>query len=57
MADHLKDNSVKLADTKCRVGKTLKFDAVSERFVDDAKANEMLTRPERAPFIVPAKVV
>ncbi len=57
MADHLKSNSVKLQDTKYRLGRTLKFDAASERFVDDAQANAMLTRPQRAPFVVPEKVV
>ncbi len=57
MADHLKSNSVKLQDTKYRLGKTLKFDAANERFVDNEQANAMLTRPQRAPFVVPQKVV
>ncbi len=33
-----------------------RFDPVAERFVDDGDANRLLTRPYRAPFVVPDKV-
>ncbi|MCH7729800.1 MAG: hypothetical protein IH991_25525, partial [Planctomycetes bacterium] len=55
--DHLKDNAVKLTDTKYRVGRLLTIDPMNERFVNDAEANAMLTRKYRKPFTVPDKVV
>jgi len=45
-----------LHKTKLAIGPTLKFDPKAERFVDNDKANELITRPYRAPFIVPEKV-
>jgi len=56
MKEHLKDNGVSLTDTKYRVGRFLKFDAVRERFIDDDEANKLLTREYRAPFVVPNEV-
>ena len=38
------------------VGPKLEFDATREKFVSSAPANKLLTRPYRAPFIVPDKV-
>lgn len=42
----------------CQVGPTLTFDADHERFVgrDAKRANLLLTRPYREPFVVPEKV-
>jgi len=34
----------------------LMFDGLSERFVDDEDANELLTRNYREPFVVPVRV-
>lgn len=57
MNDHLsRDNGLKLAETKFRVGKTLKFDPKAERFIGSAEADAMLTRNYRAPFTVPEKL-
>ena len=39
-----------------RLGKKLTVDADKEAFVGDEKANALLTRPYRDPFIVPAKL-
>ena len=33
-----------------KLGRPLTWDAKAERFVNDAEANAMLTRPERAPY-------
>ncbi len=57
MLDHLKDNDVKLNETNYRVGRLLKIDPMNERIVGDDEANALLTRPYRAPFTVPEKVV
>jgi predicted dehydrogenase len=44
---------VHLANISFRLGRSLKFDPASERFVGDDEANRMLRREYRAPFIVP----
>ncbi|GIW81098.1 MAG: NADH-dependent dehydrogenase [Gemmatales bacterium] len=56
MKDHLKDEGVKLEETTYRVGQRLMIDVEKERIIDNDKANTMLTRPYRPPFIVPEKV-
>jgi len=33
-----------------KLGRPLTWDPATERFVNDAQANAMLTRPERAPY-------
>jgi predicted dehydrogenase len=38
------------------VGRSLAFDPAKEKFVGDDEANQLLTRPYRAPFVVPEKV-
>lgn len=38
------------------LGPMLEFDPKSERFVNNRKANELVTRPYRKPFVVPEKV-
>ena len=51
--NHLGKNNVALDTAKITLGPHLKFDASSETFVDHATADTMLTRPYRAPFVVP----
>ena len=45
-----------LGNISYRVGRALVFDGKSERFVNDAEANKLLTRDYREPFVVPEKV-
>ena len=55
MAEHLGANGVDLKKTPLTLGAPLAVDAKAERFSgpDAAKANSMLTRQYRAPFVVP----
>ena len=53
---HLADNSLKLREMTYRLGPRLEFDPGRERFASNEKANGMLTRDYRAPFVVPEKV-
>ena len=53
--DTLKDNGLKLAETTYRLGRVLKFDPETEKFIGDAEADRLLTRPPRPPFAVPEK--
>jgi len=62
MEEHLVKNELKLEETKLRAGKFLKFDPTTEKFAGndpelEAKANALLTRKYREPFVVPDKVV
>jgi hypothetical protein len=45
-----------MANVSYRVGRELKFDGLSNRFVADSEANSYLSRDYRAPFVVPDKV-
>ncbi|MBM3335484.1 Gfo/Idh/MocA family oxidoreductase [Candidatus Sumerlaeota bacterium] len=45
-----------LGNIAFRVGRQLKFDPKTEKFVGDEEANALLTRNYRAPYIVPEKV-
>jgi hypothetical protein len=56
MADHLKRNDVHLDSTKVTMGAFLKMDGKAEKFTNNRKANQMLTRDYRKPFVVPQKV-
>ena len=56
MAGHLDANGVDITTDKVQLGVPLKFDPAKERFVDNAQANELVTRNYRAPFVVPAEV-
>ncbi|MHC4367738.1 MAG: hypothetical protein ACYSW8_08990 [Planctomycetota bacterium] len=47
---------VHLANISYRLGRSLDFDPVKQRFVNDDEANSMLTRKYRKPFVVPEKV-
>ena len=54
--EHLKENKVPMDGETYRLGKKLMVDPGQESFVGDAQANALLTRPYRAPFIVPKEV-
>ena len=56
MNEHLAANGIRLDETYATSGQPLQIDAVRERFVGNDRANKLLTRPYRAPFIVPDKV-
>jgi predicted dehydrogenase len=56
MQEHLKDNKVALETTDYRVGRKLKIDPKTERFIGDTEADAMLTREHRKGFVVPEKV-
>ncbi len=51
---HLDENDVD-PKVKLQLGAVLKFDPIREEFVENAAANELLTRQYREPFVVPAK--
>jgi predicted dehydrogenase len=55
-AEHLRENDVSLDGTTYRLGRKLTVDAGTESFVGDAEANRLLTRPYRAPFVVPDRL-
>ena len=56
MEEHLAANGVDLKVNKLSLGTFLKMDPKSERFIGNDKANELLTRDYRKPFVVPEKV-
>ena len=56
MAAHLEKNEVDITKDKVTLGVPLKMDSKAERFLGNEKANTMLTRNYRAPYIVPQKV-
>src|SRR5262249_40374511 len=45
-----------LGNLSYRVGRTLKFDAKTQTFVNDDEANRLLKRPGRKEFIIPEQV-
>ena len=55
MEEHLAANNVDLKKTPAMLGAVLKMDPTTERFIGNSKANKMLTRDYRKPFVVPAK--
>jgi len=56
LEEHLAVNNVNLSTTKATLGAFLRFDPKTERFIDNKKANELLGREYRKPFVVPEKV-
>ena len=56
MEEHLAANNVDLKKTPATLGTVLKMNPQIERFIDNAQADQMLTRDYRKPFVVPAKV-
>jgi predicted dehydrogenase len=53
---HMSSALCHLANIAYRTGRTLTFDPDRERFVNDAEADGLLTRPAREPFVVPRAV-
>jgi predicted dehydrogenase len=56
MEEHLAANGVDLKQSKLTIGPVLKMDPKKERFIGNNKANRLLTRNYRVPFVVPKKV-
>jgi predicted dehydrogenase len=56
MEQHLTANGVDLKKTKLSIGPILKMNPKTEKFLDNSRANELVTRNYRAPFVVPEKV-
>ncbi len=56
MRAHLEANKVVIHETHPTLGATLKIDPKTQRFVGNHKANTMLTRDYRKPFVVPELV-
>lgn len=54
--ENLRAVDVSLDNREYLLGRTLNFDAKAEKFVGDEEANQLLTRPYRAPFVVPNNV-
>ncbi len=55
MVEHLAANGVDILKEPLTLGVPLKMDPKKERFIDNDKANELLTRPYRPGFVVPAE--
>ena len=53
MQEHLGVKGVDLAKTPATFGEFLKMDPKAERFTGNNKANQLLTRDYRAPYVVP----
>ncbi|MBG89653.1 MAG: hypothetical protein CMO80_22520 [Verrucomicrobiales bacterium] len=53
MIDHLKKNNVDPAKSSLTLGPALKMNPETERFIGHAKANKLLTRDYREPYVVP----
>jgi predicted dehydrogenase len=53
---HYSSGLAHLGNIAYRLGRQLKFDAATEKFVGDSEADAMLTRDYRKPFIVPEQV-
>jgi predicted dehydrogenase len=53
---HLSSALAHLGNISFRLGRQLEFDPATERFVSDERANSMLSRNYRAPFVVPENV-
>ena len=52
---HMSSSLAHLANVSYRLGRELTFDSYTEQFVDDALANEYLTRDYRFPYVIPEK--
>ena len=57
MAAHLEANGVDINNDKVTLGVVLKMNPKTEKFRGNRKANALLTRDYRKPYVVPAKVV
>jgi predicted dehydrogenase len=56
ICDNLKAVNIPLDGKTYQLGRVLEFDPLTERFPHDDEANSLLTRPYRAPFVVPENV-
>ena len=57
LQEHLVTNrKLDLTKLQCHLGKSLRFDAEKEKFIDDPEADRLLTRPYRPPFVVPEQI-
>ncbi|MEM1453169.1 MAG: Gfo/Idh/MocA family oxidoreductase [Planctomycetota bacterium] len=56
MGAHLQANGVDLDADRLTAGALLEMDPATERFTNDPRANRMLRRDYRAPFVVPDEV-
>ncbi|MDW8290575.1 MAG: gfo/Idh/MocA family oxidoreductase, partial [Armatimonadota bacterium] len=54
--EHLAANGIVLKETKYRLGKELRPDARTGTCGADSRANQLLTRDYRKPYVVPEKV-
>lgn len=54
--ENLQAVKIRLAEATYVLGRELKFDPKTEKFVGDPEANALLTRPYRPPFVVPETV-
>ena len=52
---HLSTTLCHLGNIAYRVGRSVKFDGTTERFVGDSEADELLGRTYRAPYVLPDK--
>jgi predicted dehydrogenase len=52
---HLSTSLCHLGNISYRVGRSVKFDGATERFVGDSDADALLTRTYRAPYVLPDK--
>jgi len=50
---HVASSMTHLGNIAWRVGRRLRFDGATQAFVNDAEANRLLTRPYRAPWLLP----
>jgi len=53
---HYSCTPIHLANISYRLGRTIKFDPVNEKCIDDPEADAMLTRNYREPFVIPEKI-
>jgi predicted dehydrogenase len=56
MQEHLGANGVELVKTPLLLGAHLEMNPTTERFSENSRANDLLTREFRKPFVVPDKV-
>ena len=52
---HLAENDVDLEKSPLTLGSLLRIDPEREAFLDNARADALLTREYRRPFVVPAE--
>lgn len=56
MEEHLAANKVDLQQTRLTIGPVLRMNPATEKFIDNPRADALLTREYRKPFVVPEKV-